>query len=112
MKGAIEWLTEESYLAMRDLLGASPGDVKAAREKVAIRGWVREILRKRLGDGSWVDGENLYRPKYRSTNWMLMVLSDLGVTRELPWLAQSAEMWRDSFARPHGGFDTGDCTCT
>ena len=28
------------------------------------------------------------------------------MTREIPWLAESAEMWRDSYARPDGGFDT------
>jgi len=113
MKSVVKWLAEESqpavrYLAMRDLLGASPGDLKAVREAVTTHGWVRDILRKRLPGGFWVDGENLYRPKYHSTNWMLLILSDLGVTRELPWLAESAEMWRDRFARPDGGFDTGD----
>lgn len=113
MKPVTEWLTEESqpavrYLAMRDLLDASPGDLKAAREEIPARGWVRDILRKRLPGGFWVNGEDLYRPKYYSTNWMLLILSDLGVTRALPWLAESAEMWRDRFARPDGGFDTGD----
>lgn len=113
MKSAMGWLTEESqpavrYLAMRDLLETRGDDLRQAHRAIPSRGWVKDILRSRLPGGYWVDGENLYRPKYHSTNWMLLILSDLGVTRELPWLAESAEMWRDRFARPDGGFDTGD----
>jgi hypothetical protein len=113
MKSVIKWLTEESqpavrYLAMRDLLETSKGDLREAERAIPSRGWVKDILQKRLPDGYWVNGENLYRPKYISTNWMLLTLSDLGVTRKLPWLAKSAELWRDRFARPDGGFDTGN----
>jgi hypothetical protein len=107
----MEWLTEPDqpavrYLAMRDLLGASEGDLREARAAIPTRGWVREILEKRRPGGYWLRREDLYRPKYHSTNWMLLALSDMGATKELPWLAESAEMWRDTFARPDGGFDT------
>jgi hypothetical protein len=113
MKGVMEWLTEADqpavrYLAMRDLLDASGDDLREARRAIPSRGWVRQIFRRRLPGGYWVDGEDLYRPKYLSTNWMLLTLSDLGVTRELHWLAESAEMWRDRLARPDGGFDIGN----
>ena len=111
MKGVMEWLTEANqpsvrYLAMRDLLGASRGDLREAQRAIPSRGWVKQIFQKRLPGGYWVNGDDLYRPKYFSTNWMLLTLSDLGVTRELPWLSESAEMWRDSYARPDGGFDS------
>ena len=111
MKGVMEWLTESEqpavrYLAMRDLLDASAGDLREAWRAIPSRGWVRQILRRRLPGGWWVDGGDLYRPKYFSTNWMLLTLSDLGVTRDLPWLPESAELWRDRFARADGGFDT------
>ena len=110
MKSVMEWLTEPEqpaarYLAMRDLMGASGSELRDAWKEIPARGWVEKILRKRHGGGYWVRGEDLYRPKYHSTNWMLLALSDLGVTRELPWLAESAEMWRDTYARPDGGFD-------
>jgi hypothetical protein len=110
LKSVMEWLTEDDqpavkYLTMRDLLDASKGDLRQAWTEIPNRGWVAQILQKRLPGGFWVDGENLYRPKYTSTNWMLLILSDLGVTRELPWLAESAEMWRDRYARSDGGFD-------
>ncbi len=111
MKSVMAWLTEADqpavrYLAMRDLLDAREGDLREARAAIPSRGWVKQILQKRLRGGYWVHGKDLYRPKYHSTNWMLLALSDLGVTRELPWVAESAEMWRDAFARADGGFDT------
>jgi hypothetical protein len=110
-KSVMEWLTGTDqpavrYLAMRDLLHASEGDLREAREAIPLRGWVEQILRGRLPGGFWIDGGDLYRPKYLSTNWMLLTLSDLGVTKDLPWLAESAELWRDTYARPDGGFDT------
>ena len=109
----MEWLMEESqpavrYLAMRDLLGFKGKDLTKAKDAVPIRGWVRQIQESRMEGGFWVHGDSLYRPKYVSTNWMLLILSDLGVTRELPWIAESAEMWRDRYARPDGGFDEGN----
>lgn len=111
MKGVMKWLTEADqpsvrYLAMRDLLGASNRALRGAQEEIPARGWVKQILQSRRPGGSWVDAENLYRPKYLSTNWMLLILSDLGVTKELPWVAESAEMWRDTYARADGGFDS------
>jgi len=111
LKGVMEWLTESDqpavrYLAMRDLLDTSEDDLRKVRKAIPSRGWVKQIHRKRLPGGYWVNNEDLYRPKYFSTNWMLLTLSDLGVTRELPWLAESAEMWRDTYARPDGGFDS------
>ena len=110
MKSVMEWLAETSqpairYLAMRDLMGAGGRELREAWKEIPTRGWVEGILRERREGGYWVDKENLYRPKYFSTNWMLLALSDLGVTREFPWLAESAEMWRDTYARPDGGFD-------
>jgi len=110
MKDVMEWLMEPDqpavrYLAMRDLLDTSEGDLREAKRAIPSKGWVSQILQTRHRGGFWVDDKDLYRPKYFSTNWMLLILSDLGVTRELPWLAESAEMWRDKYARPDGGFD-------
>ncbi len=109
MKTVMEWLTEPTepsvrYLAMRDLAESSPGDLRQAREKIPSKGWVKTIHDQRLPGGYWFDRSSLWSPKFLSTNWMLLVLSDLGVTKGLPWVAESAELWRDAFARPDGGF--------
>ncbi len=110
----IDWLLESSqpavrYLTMRDLVGgASPGDLKDAEKAVTSRGWAADILAERKPGGYWVDGEDLYRPKYISTNWMLLTLSDLGATKKDQRIAESCELWMKRFARPDGGFDIGN----
>jgi len=111
MKGVMEWLMEMDqpavrYLAMRDLQDFGGKELREARELIPRTGWVKKILSGRLKNGYWIDGTDLYRPKYVSTNWNLLALSDLGITREFTWLAESAEKWRDTYARPDGGFDT------
>ena len=107
----MRWLTEVNqpavrYLAMRDLMEVGGSELREAWKEIPSRGWVEQILRARRPGGYWMEAKDLYRPKFASTNWMLLALSDLGVRRELPWLAESAEMWRDTYARPDGGFDT------
>jgi hypothetical protein len=113
VKTAIEWLLEPAqpavrYLAMRDLVdGTSMGDLEAARGAVAGSGWVAGILSKQKPGGIWLEGEEeLYRPKYLSTNWMLLTLSDLGVTKDDPRIAKACSLWMDTYSRPDGGFDS------
>ena len=109
MKTVMGWLTEPAepsirYLAMRDLMESSPGDLRKAFEKIPANGWAKTIFDRRLPDGSWFEKSDLYAPKFLSTNWMLLALSDLGVNKRIPWVAESAELWRDTLARPDGGF--------
>jgi hypothetical protein len=113
MQEVIDWLLEPSqpavrYLAMRDLEeGTSRGDLEAARKAVTSKGWATDILSKQKPRGTWLEKEeNLYRPKYLSTNWMLLTLSDLGVTKEDPRVAKSCSLWMDTYSRADGGFDT------
>jgi hypothetical protein len=108
--GATEWLLEESepsvrHLALQQLLGkpATDSDVVEATKKIGKTGWAAEILAKQDKRGWWV-GETLYRPKYLSTNWMLLVLSDLGMTREDPRIRKACELWIKKFAKSDGGF--------
>jgi hypothetical protein len=110
-KSVIAWLLEENqpsirYLTMTSLLGLSGDDPEAVKSKEAIpkRGWAADILGKRKPGGWWVGDESLYRPKYISTNWMLLVLSDLGITKENPSVRTSCELWVKRFAKKDGGF--------
>jgi hypothetical protein len=92
---------------MRDLVeGTSRGDLEKAKRAIILRGWVADIYSAQNQDGYWVDGKDLYRPKYISTNWMLLTLSDLGMTREDPRTGRVSSMWMDRYSRPDGGFDT------
>ena len=110
-KKALDWLLEEEqpsirYLALGQLLGKPEGDpeVEAARMAISGKGWAADILAKQDPGGWWVSEENLYRPKYLSTNWMLLVLSDLGPTRADPRIEKACDRWIERFAREDGGF--------
>lgn len=112
-KTALDWLLEESqpsirYLAMTQLIGKAEDDaeVQCAKRMITERGWASEILAKQLPGGWWVGEESLYRPKYTSTNWMLLILSDLGLTREVPRIGEACELWIRRFAKSDGGFAT------
>ncbi|MCI4369478.1 MAG: terpene cyclase/mutase family protein [Thermoplasmata archaeon] len=107
----LRWLLEPQqppvrYFALRDLMGRSESnpEVRKARAGIPRVGWAADILAKRRSDGSWEDGTRLYRPKYLSTHWMLLVLSDLGLTRKHPAIRESCELWIERFAKPDGGF--------
>jgi len=108
---AVEWLLEEGepsirYLTQTQILGKSEKDpdVKATRKRIGREGWAADMLAKQKPGGWWVREENLYRPKYLSTNWMLLILSDLGVTREDTRVRRASELWRDRFSKADGAF--------
>jgi hypothetical protein len=110
-KAAIDWLLQEDepsikYLALTQILGRSEKDpeVKRTKKMIGEQGWAAQILAKQKPGGWWVHEENFYRPKYISSNWMLLILSDLGMTRDDPRIQRSAELWRDRFAKADGGF--------
>jgi len=107
----VDWLLKESqpcvrYLTLTQVLGESEADseVIAAKKMLAVTGWAAEILSKQSPQGWWVTGKSLYQPKYLSTNWMLLILSDLGLTKQEPKIRTAAELWMKSFAKKDGGF--------
>ena len=107
----INWLLEDSqpsikYLALTQLLGRTDKDpvARSARELLTHRGWAAEILSKQHPDGWWISGKSLSRPKYTATYWMLLILSDLGVTKEDPRIRKACELLVKKFAKKDGGF--------
>ena len=111
LDSVIEWFLEENqpsirYLALTKLLGKDEDDpeVQSTKEMIARRGWAADVLAKQQKGGWWVSDERLYTPKYLSTNWMMLVLSDLGLTKEEPRIEKSCELWIDRFAKEDGGF--------
>ena len=110
-RATTDWLLEEEepsvrYLTLAELLGRpdSDSEVRKARRAIGQRGWAAEILAKQKPGGWWMQEENLYRPKYLSTNWMLLILSDLGLTKANPAISRACELWMDRFAKRDGGF--------
>jgi len=110
-KAVVDWLLEENqpsirYLTLTQLLEKAEDDpeVRLAKERITKNGWVADILAKQKRGGSWLSEESLYRPKYLSTNWMLLILSDLGFTNRDPRIRTACELWIKRFAKGDGGF--------
>jgi hypothetical protein len=106
----LEWLLEPEqpsvrYRTLTELLDRpqSDPDVRVARRAIPTTGWVAEILSERNPAGWWVNEESLYTPKYRSTNWNLLALSELGATREIPAVRASCELWMERSPLTGGG---------
>jgi hypothetical protein len=107
-----EWLLEDSqpsikYLTLTQLFGKKENDPDARRTKqsIAQKGWAADILSRQEKGGYWASTSKLYTPKYLSTNWMLLVLSDLGLTKDSdPRIEKSCNLWIKSFSKPDGGF--------
>ncbi len=94
------------YFTLKRLAGKmeDDADVIAARRSIAKTGWAAEILATQDPGGWWAGEEALYRPKYLSTNWMLLILSDLGLTKENPRIAKACDLWMSRFTKADGGF--------
>ncbi len=76
---------------------------RAAR--AAISRWkpVERIFARQATQGHWGDPESPYLPKYKATYWTVMLLAELGLTREDERAKRAAEcLFR--FQSPGGGF--------
>jgi hypothetical protein len=107
----LEWLLEEDQPSIRfytltELLGRSRRDpeVQRTRKQIPHVGWAVEIFARQNRRGLWDPEDRLYHGKYLSTNWMLLILSDLGLTRSDPRIARACKEWIDRFAKKDGGF--------
>jgi hypothetical protein len=86
--------------------GLRPTDphVREARREMGRTGWAATLLALQQPTGQWMtrgtSGRELYRPKYAATNWCLIVLSDLGMTRSDPRIRRGAELLMDRWSRP------------
>jgi len=108
---AIKWLLEEDqpairYLALTGLLGRPESDsaVKAAKQNITTLGWAKDLLDAQLPSGAWYHEKSLFNPTFLATFWMLLVLSDLGLTRKDPRIEKACELWLERNATQDGGF--------
>ncbi len=84
-KEVLNWLLEPDgsgvdYLAMRDLIDTGKKELADAREKVHREGPIANILSKMNPEGYWEKPGSGYLPKYTSTVWSLILLSQLGAS--------------------------------
>src|SRR2546426_2769293 len=110
-KSGLDWLLEEDqptvrFLTLTQLLDRPLDDseVVAARDMMTRKGWGEQILAKQDPRGWWVGGESLYQPKYQSTNWMLLILADLGLSKADPRIEKACDLWIERFSKDDGGF--------
>jgi len=120
----INWLLEDDqpsmrYLTLTELLGRPNEDpeVNSAKESITKFGWARDILAGQTPNGCWAVDEaprpwlstdpRPWRswPKYTSTNWMLLILSDLGLTKDEPRIEKACRGWMKRFGMKDGGFN-------
>lgn len=69
------------YKTLVDLLESPPQLQQVAAEQRAIRrcGPVPAILAKQTEIGAWANEHSYYTPKYVSTHWSMMLLTELGI---------------------------------
>ena len=120
------WLTDStsdpsvSFRYWTEVDGRSPSDPRASRARAQIgrKGWAAKILAQQFPDGHWVTPvpTEIYRPKYTATNWMMIILADLGMTKRDRRIARLAELVLDRWSRragrdgyPLSGFDGETC---
>ncbi len=92
--------------------------VAAALKAIGRTGWAASLLEYQLPDGHWVTpgttARELYLPKYIVTNWLAIVLADLGMTRADARISRTAEMILDRWSKRGGDLSgrTGEICVT
>jgi hypothetical protein len=81
--------------------GEDDPQVSRARKSIGRNGWAASLLEYQQPDGHWfsrgTSPAELYNPKFVVTNWLAIVLADLGATRSDPRVRKTAELmlgWR------------------
>ena len=82
-KKTLDWLLEPAdigvrYLALRDLVKAGTQELEIARKRAHESGLIAEVMAKMDREGWWVEPGPGYNPKYTSTVWAIILLSQLG----------------------------------
>jgi len=85
----VDWLMQAEtptirYLTARHILKLPENDpqVQAARQAIMTEGAVPAILAEQFEEGYWIAKRSYYSPKYISTHWSMMLLTELHVDPE------------------------------
>lgn len=83
--------------------------VRLARQAIGRTGWAASLLSDQFPDGHWVtrgsSARELYRPKYIVTNWVAIVLSELGMDGRDPRIRRTAELILRRWSAKGGDLD-------
>lgn len=79
------------YLTLRHLSAASEPEIQLARAEMNQRGPIPAILSQQTPAGSWSVDTNFYQPKYTSTHWSMLLLTELAAGPLTPGFRPGAE---------------------
>jgi hypothetical protein len=103
----IAWLLEGDpavrWQVLRDLLDAPDGVVAEERARVATEGWGARLLEVQDAEGTWAQA--LYSPKWTSTTYTLLLLSQLGLPADDPRARAGCEVLLDGARFFNGGLN-------
>lgn len=80
----IAWLLQTEtpsirFITMQKLSAGSEQDLQQVYSELDERGPIQSILAKQTPAGSWSVDKSFYTPKYTSTHWSLLLLSELAL---------------------------------
>ncbi|KAA0230809.1 hypothetical protein EDS67_05175 [candidate division KSB1 bacterium] len=84
---AIRWQT------LRDLCGADEAKFLRERKKIAWEGWGARLLARQTASGMW--GGGLYRPKWISTTYAMLLLRQFGLPSDHPQAFKACKLLLD-----------------
>ncbi len=107
----LPWLLEPDnpsvqYFALTNLMDRPLNDRDVVAAKTAINGNqpVKAILDAMHSEGYWVKPGHGYSPKYRSTDWQVIFLDQLGADASDPRIQAGCEYILDHTQTSNGGF--------
>lgn len=112
MTKVLDWLMDGenpsvTYFARKSLLekGEEDPQVREARDLIAIKGLVPQVLELQNPDGSFGEPERFYLDKYGGTVWTMMILAEHGAPPEDPRVQLGCEFLLAHAREPlEGGF--------
>ncbi|MGQ9565271.1 MAG: hypothetical protein ACUVT5_01825 [Candidatus Bathyarchaeales archaeon] len=106
----VDWLLENNnpsvrYFTLKEILDKSENDseIVAAKKAIPNSQIVSKIFAKQNPDGSWMIPHRPYLPKYKSSYWTVMTLSQLGMGKTDPRMRKACELIFQ-FQHSEGGF--------
>ncbi len=107
----LPWLLEAEnpsvrYWVLRDLLDrdSKDRDVLAAKAAILQSAPVKKILAAQKTEGYWAKAGVGYSPKYKSTDWQILFLAELGADGENRQVQRGCEYLLTHAQASHGGF--------
>jgi hypothetical protein len=108
----VDWLLEETnpsvrYFTLVDILDKSESNpqIVAAKRDIDRSEVVKKILQKQKPEGYWEEPASPYLPKYKSSYWQIMTLSQLGVDKTNEKVRKACE-YIFRFQLEDGGFSS------